>query len=65
MFSSRKPMFATNLFSKSIKNADQNLINQLFLLKDQIKENIIAFFFHKATYLKLCLVLMKYSLNPA
>ena len=44
MFSSRKPMFATNLFSKSIKNADQNLINQLFLLKDQIKENIIAFF---------------------
>ena len=34
-------MFATNCLSKSIKNADQNFTDQLFLLKDQIKENVI------------------------
>ena len=40
----RKLMFATNCFSKSITNADQNFTEQLFLLKDQIKENVITFF---------------------
>ena len=34
-------MFVTNYFSKSIKNEDQNFTDQFFLLKDQIKENVM------------------------
>ena len=39
-----KKMFANNCSSKSIKIADQSFTDQLFQLKDQIKENVVTFF---------------------
>ena len=35
-------MFANNRLSKFIKNANQNFTDQLLLLKNQIKENVIT-----------------------